>query len=91
MDSVNGADLDAHRDPRHESYAQTVYEANVLVDGTPDVRRLAGRMRWALLDMPASFDILVRPVDWWAQVSATPYSLERRIEEEGVELHAAAG
>jgi predicted nucleotidyltransferase len=65
------------------------YDLLVLVDGDADVRRLGGEMAWELRDLPASFDVLVRGADWWREWCDTPFSLERRIEREGRELHAA--
>ena len=65
------------------------YDLLVLVDGNPDVRRLSGLMSWALRDLPASFDVIVRTVSVWQQWADTPLTLERRIEHEGTELHGS--
>ncbi len=66
------------------------YDLLVLVDQADDVRRLAGEMRWTLLGLQASFDILVRTAGWWADWCQTPFSFEHRIELDGTELYAAA-
>jgi predicted nucleotidyltransferase len=65
------------------------YDLLVLTDEAGNERRLAGEMRWELLDLPASFDILVRPAAWWQTWRDAPFSLERRIDHEGVDLHVA--
>jgi len=41
----------------------------------------------ALSGLPGSFDVLVRSVQWWSDWWDTPFSLERRIETEGVTVH----
>ncbi len=64
------------------------YDLLVLLDGEPDVRRMSGRIRGRLADLPAAFDILVRPFAWWQQWCDTPLSTERRIQREGRVLYA---
>lgn len=66
------------------------YDLVVLVDATDDTRALAGRMRWALRGVPASFDVIARTTAAWDTASARSFSLEERIQREGKDLLAAA-
>ena len=73
-------------DPAEESD----YDLLVLVEEDADARRLSGEMSWALRDLPASFDLIVRTVSAWREWSERPLTLERRIERDGAELHGSA-
>ena len=66
------------------------YDLLVLVDQADDVWALAARISWALRDLDGGFDVVVWTTGEWARWSDTELSLERRIEQEGVQLYAAA-
>ena len=66
------------------------YDLLVLVEEDASVLQLGGQMSWALRDLPASFDLVVRTVSVWRQWADAPLTLERRIDREGTDLHGAA-
>ena len=70
-------------------HAESDYDLLVLVHGEGDTMRASGRMSLALRDLPAAFDVLVRPAARWRAWSDTPLTLENRIEREGKNLYAA--
>jgi predicted nucleotidyltransferase len=63
------------------------YDLLVLVDQADNPRALESEAYRSLAGLPASFDVLVRSSNWWAQWWDTPFSIERRIETEGVTIH----
>ncbi len=63
------------------------YDLVVIFDGDPDNRKLEGEIRWSILDVPATFDILVRGTEWWADRSRRRFTLENRIERDGRVLY----
>jgi predicted nucleotidyltransferase len=65
------------------------YDLLVIVDRDGGIRSLEGEIRWELLDLEASFDIIVRSSSWWSEHSKTLYTLENKIERDGRELHVA--
>lgn len=62
------------------------YDLLVLVDDDADARSVSGQVSWALRDLPASFDVIVRTVSAWQRWAEAPLTLERRIEREGTDL-----
>jgi|WetSurMetagenome_2_1015567.scaffolds.fasta_scaffold1550965_2 uncharacterized protein len=74
---------------RGEASSGSDYDLLVLVEGEPDVLLLSGKMSVALRELPASFDLLVRPLQWWRKWCETPLTIEHRIESEGKALYAA--
>ncbi|MBN1773712.1 MAG: nucleotidyltransferase domain-containing protein [Deltaproteobacteria bacterium] len=67
--------------------ADADYDLLVPVDDSTNPRLLEAEAYRALAGLPASFDVLVRSVEWWSDWWDTPFSLERRIETEGVTVH----
>ena len=65
------------------------YDLLVLVDEAENPRVLEAEAYRALAGPPASFDVLVRSSSWWAKWWDTPFSIERRIETEGVTIHGS--
>ena len=63
------------------------YDLLVLVEEADSPRLLEAEAYRALAGLPASFDVIVRSSSWWAQWWDTPFSVERRIETEGVTIH----
>lgn len=55
----------------------------ILVDEPVDVHDLAGRIRLALRDLPASFDILVRTASEWDRWERVPVTMQYRIARQG--------
>jgi predicted nucleotidyltransferase len=70
-----------------EAEDESDYDLLVLVDEVENPRILETEAYRALAGLPASFDVLVRSSSWWAQWWDTPFSIERRIETEGVTIH----
>jgi len=66
------------------------YDLVLIVQDHPDVRRLAGEVHWEIRDLDASFDVLAWTAPDWDLAAATRFTLEHRIEREGVDLLAAA-
>lgn len=70
-----------------EAEDESDYDLLVLVDEVENPRVLETEAYRALAGLPASFVVLVRSSSWWAQWWDTPFSIERRIETEGVTIH----
>jgi len=62
----------------------------VLFDAPPDVHALAGKIRLALRDLPAAFDIIVRDAAQWERWASVPVTLQHRISREGKTVYDRA-
>lgn len=68
---------------RGDARPDSDFDLLVLVDEVEDVHRLAGEIRLALRDLPASFDILVRDKTEWERWARVPVATQHRIAREG--------
>ncbi len=76
---------------RGNANADSDFDLLVVVDGEPDCHQLAGQIRWALRDLPTSFDILVESSAHWQKWRQVRPALEHAIDRDGrVVLDAAA-
>lgn len=75
---------------RADARPDSDFDFVVLFDEQVDVHELAGRIRLALRDLPASFDILVRVAAEWQRWARVPVTLQHRIEREGRTVYERA-
>lgn len=76
---------------RGDAAEDSDFDLLIVVDGEPDCHRLAGEIRWALRDLPTSFDILVESSAHWQKWRHVRPTLEHAIDRDGrVVLDAAA-
>jgi predicted nucleotidyltransferase len=66
------------------------YDLLVLMEPADDPPTLETRIYRELAGLPASFDVIVRSARWWEEWWDTPFSLERRIQTEGIAIHDAS-
>lgn len=75
---------------RGEAQPDSDFDFVVLFDDVGDVHELAARIRLALRDLPASFDILVRATADWERWARVPVAGQHRIAREGKTVYDCA-
>jgi uncharacterized protein len=63
------------------------YDLLILVDDVTNSRLLETEAYRVLAGLHGAFDVIVRSVEWWDEWWDTPFSIERRIQTEGVTIH----